>query len=159
MVVGIHFIEAYLLNPVIYASHLKLHPLIVLSVLVVAEHSLGVWGLLLAGIFLLFPSVKQHSLSLFTCVWNIQAVLVGDNGDVQLEVSIWGKLSNSHAVKININHSFRFRIVSKNAKFDTFWRVTASPALCSNLLSCDRYLFKFDRATRLPSFHLWYAVE
>ena len=40
--------EAYLLNPIIYAAHLKLHPLIVLSVLVVAEHSLGVWGLLLA---------------------------------------------------------------------------------------------------------------
>lgn len=35
----------------IYSAHLKLHPLIVLTVLVVAEHSLGVWGLLLAGIF------------------------------------------------------------------------------------------------------------
>ncbi len=50
MVTGIHFVEAYLLNPAIYAAHLKLHPLLVLSVLVVAEHSLGVWGLLLAGI-------------------------------------------------------------------------------------------------------------
>ena len=49
MVTGIHFIEAYLLNPAIYSAHLKLHPLLVLSVLVVAEHSLGVWGLLLAG--------------------------------------------------------------------------------------------------------------
>ena len=64
MVVGIHFIEAYLLNPVIYASHLKLHPLIVLSVLVVAEHSLGVWGLLLAGIFLLFPHCELKILCL-----------------------------------------------------------------------------------------------
>ena len=50
MVTGIHFIEAYLLNPAIYSAHLKLHPLLVLTVLVVAEHSLGVWGLLLAGI-------------------------------------------------------------------------------------------------------------
>lgn len=33
----------------IYSAHLKLHPLMVLSVLVIAEHSLGVWGLLLAG--------------------------------------------------------------------------------------------------------------
>jgi predicted PurR-regulated permease PerM len=33
----------------IYSAHLKLHPLLVLTVLVVAEHSLGVWGLLLAG--------------------------------------------------------------------------------------------------------------
>ena len=49
MVIGIHMIEAYGLNPAIYSAHLKLHPLLVLTVLVVAEHSLGVWGLLLAG--------------------------------------------------------------------------------------------------------------
>ena len=49
MVTGIHFVEAYLLNPAIYLAHLKLHPLLVISTLVVAEHSLGVWGLLLAG--------------------------------------------------------------------------------------------------------------
>ncbi|DBB06832.1 TPA: hypothetical protein ACH3X3_009492 [Trebouxia sp. C0006] len=48
MVTGIHFVEAYLLNPAIYSAHLKLHPLLVISTLVVAEHSLGVWGLLLA---------------------------------------------------------------------------------------------------------------
>eukprot|EP00798_Chlamydomonas_sp_ICE-L_P015257 gene15258-21340_t len=48
MVAGVHFVEAYLLNPAIYSAHLKLHPLVVLSVLVFAEHSLGVWGLLLA---------------------------------------------------------------------------------------------------------------
>ena len=48
MVVVAHAVEAYLLNPAIYAAHLKLHPLIVLVVLVLAEHSLGVWGLLLA---------------------------------------------------------------------------------------------------------------
>ncbi|MEW5307469.1 MAG: hypothetical protein WDW36_009864 [Sanguina aurantia] len=48
MVFAVHFVEAYALNPVIYSAHLKLHPLGVLSVLVVAEHSLGVWGLLLA---------------------------------------------------------------------------------------------------------------
>lgn len=89
MVIGIHFVEAYGLNPgacsfwerfmqlsaftaarchtrnicsradtltccftlaAIYSAHLKLHPLMVLSVLVIAEHSLGVWGLLLAGV-------------------------------------------------------------------------------------------------------------
>jgi hypothetical protein len=48
MVSCIHVIEAYGLNPAIYSAHLKLHPLLVLAVLVVAEHSLGVWGLLLA---------------------------------------------------------------------------------------------------------------
>jgi predicted PurR-regulated permease PerM len=41
-------VEAYGLNPAIYSAHLKLHPLMVLAVLVMAEHTLGVWGLLLA---------------------------------------------------------------------------------------------------------------
>lgn len=59
MVTLIHFIEAYGLNPAIYSAHLKLHPLLVLTVLVVAEHSLGVWGLLLAGAFL-SPSIYCH---------------------------------------------------------------------------------------------------
>jgi AI-2E family transporter len=49
MVTAVHFVEAYGLNPAIYSAHLKLHPLLVLTVLVVAEHSLGVWGLMLAG--------------------------------------------------------------------------------------------------------------
>lgn len=48
MVMAVHFIEAYMLNPAIYSAHLKLHPLLVLSVLVIAEHAAGVWGLLLA---------------------------------------------------------------------------------------------------------------
>ncbi|GAQ80035.1 hypothetical protein KFL_000440360 [Klebsormidium nitens] len=48
MVVVTHAIEAYVLNPVIYSAHLKLHPLLVLAVLVFAEHTLGVWGLLIA---------------------------------------------------------------------------------------------------------------
>ena len=48
MVTGVHFVEAYGLNPAIYSAHLKLHPLLVLTALVVAEHSFGVWGLLLA---------------------------------------------------------------------------------------------------------------
>ncbi|KAG1671404.1 hypothetical protein FOA52_011901 [Chlamydomonas sp. UWO 241] len=48
MVVVVHFVEAYLLNPVIYSASLKLHPLIIVSVLVVAEHTIGVWGLMLA---------------------------------------------------------------------------------------------------------------
>jgi predicted PurR-regulated permease PerM len=43
----IHAIEAYMLNPLIYGRHLRLHPLAVLIVLLVAEHLFGVWGLLL----------------------------------------------------------------------------------------------------------------
>ena len=43
----IHAVEAYLLNPLIYGRHLRMHPLAVLVVLLVAEHLFGVWGLLL----------------------------------------------------------------------------------------------------------------
>ena len=43
----IHAIEAYMLNPFIYGRHLRLHPVAVLLILVVAEHLFGVWGLLL----------------------------------------------------------------------------------------------------------------
>ncbi len=43
----IHAVEAYMLNPLIYARHLRMHPVAVLLVLVVAEHLFGVWGLLL----------------------------------------------------------------------------------------------------------------
>lgn len=48
MVFLVHVVEAYGLNPAIYSAHLRLHPLLVLTVLVFAEHSIGVWGLLLA---------------------------------------------------------------------------------------------------------------
>lgn len=43
----IHAVEAYMLNPLIYGRHLRLHPLAVLVILVIAEHVVGVWGLLL----------------------------------------------------------------------------------------------------------------
>lgn len=71
LVAGIHFIEAYGLNPAIYSAHLKLHPLLVLSVLVIAEHSLGVWGLLLAGAhpyhFALVSLAPSPTLSVAAC--------------------------------------------------------------------------------------------
>lgn len=43
----IHAVEAYMLNPLIYGRHLRLHPLAVLVILVIAEEVFGVWGLLL----------------------------------------------------------------------------------------------------------------
>ena len=46
-VLVIHAIEAYMLNPLIYGRHLRLHPLAVLVIILVAEHLFGVWGLLL----------------------------------------------------------------------------------------------------------------
>ena len=47
LVLVIHAVEAYLLNPFIYGRHLRLHPLAVIVILLVAEHLFGLWGLLL----------------------------------------------------------------------------------------------------------------
>jgi len=54
MVLMVHAIEAYVLNPQIYSAHLKLHPLLVLIVLVLAEHTVGVWGLIIAVPFTVY---------------------------------------------------------------------------------------------------------
>lgn len=48
MILIVHAIEAYALNPLIYGRHMRLHPVAVLIVLLVGEHLFGVWGLLLA---------------------------------------------------------------------------------------------------------------
>jgi predicted PurR-regulated permease PerM len=47
MVVIIHLIEAYVLNPLIYGRHMKLNPALVLIILYVGHHSFGVWGMIL----------------------------------------------------------------------------------------------------------------
>ena len=76
MVFGVHLVEAYGLNPAIYSAHLRLHPLLVIAVLVVAEHGMGVWGLLLAVPMTVFaldyciryacPAVAQMQI-MYTC--------------------------------------------------------------------------------------------
>lgn len=47
MVLVVHAIEAYAVNPLIYGSHLKMHPVVILAILLVGEHLFGIWGLLL----------------------------------------------------------------------------------------------------------------
>ncbi|HVR43911.1 MAG TPA: AI-2E family transporter [Thermoanaerobaculia bacterium] len=47
MVLIVHAVEAYALNPLIYGRHLRMHPVAVLIILLVGEHLFGVWGLLL----------------------------------------------------------------------------------------------------------------
>lgn len=47
MVLVVHAIEAYMLNPIIYGRHMKMHPVAILMILVVGEHLFGIWGLLL----------------------------------------------------------------------------------------------------------------
>lgn len=48
MVTVAHIVEAYILNPKIYGHHMKMNPLAVLMILVIAEHLVGVWGLVVA---------------------------------------------------------------------------------------------------------------
>ena len=47
LVIGIHALEAYVLNPLIYGKHLKLNPVLTLIILYVGYHAFGLWGLLL----------------------------------------------------------------------------------------------------------------
>ncbi|MFO7285715.1 MAG: AI-2E family transporter [Gammaproteobacteria bacterium] len=47
MVVAIHALEAYLLNPLIYGRHLRLNPVLTLIILYVGYHLFGLWGMLL----------------------------------------------------------------------------------------------------------------
>ncbi|MBI3725968.1 AI-2E family transporter, partial [bacterium] len=48
MVTFAHILEAYVLNPRIYGHHMKMNTLAVLVILIIAEHSVGVWGLVVA---------------------------------------------------------------------------------------------------------------
>ncbi len=47
MVIVIHLIEAYILNPLVYGRHMKLNPAVVLVILYVGHHFFGVWGMVL----------------------------------------------------------------------------------------------------------------
>ena len=49
LIAVIHIIEAYGLNPLIYGKHLKLNPVLVLIILLVAYHSFGLWGMILGA--------------------------------------------------------------------------------------------------------------
>ncbi|HSC14250.1 MAG TPA: AI-2E family transporter [Gammaproteobacteria bacterium] len=47
LVIAIHAIEAYVLNPLIYGRHMKLNPVLALIILYVGYHAFGLWGMLL----------------------------------------------------------------------------------------------------------------
>jgi predicted PurR-regulated permease PerM len=47
LVIVIHAIEAYFLNPIIYGRHLRLNPVLTLIILYVGYHAFGLWGMLL----------------------------------------------------------------------------------------------------------------
>jgi len=47
-IIGIHQIEANLLNPKIIGTAAKIHPVLVVLALITGEHFFGIWGALLA---------------------------------------------------------------------------------------------------------------
>jgi predicted PurR-regulated permease PerM len=47
LVILVHLVEAYLLNPLIVGRHLKINPVLVLVILFVGYHGFGVWGMVL----------------------------------------------------------------------------------------------------------------
>ena len=47
MILVIHAIEAYILNPKIYGHHLRMNSVLVLIILTIAGKIVGVWGLVL----------------------------------------------------------------------------------------------------------------
>lgn len=56
LILVVHALEAYVINPIIYGHAFHAHPLLVLILLLVGEHFFGVWGLLLAvpvGLYLI----------------------------------------------------------------------------------------------------------
>ena len=59
----IHFFEAYFLNPRIVGAHLRLHPFVAVSILVMSEYFFGVWGLLLGvptSVFVFQSFIELH---------------------------------------------------------------------------------------------------
>ena len=47
LVIVIHAVEAYVLNPIVYGRHMKLNPVLTLIILYVGYHAFGLWGMLL----------------------------------------------------------------------------------------------------------------
>jgi predicted PurR-regulated permease PerM len=47
LIIGVHLIEAFLLNPLIYGHRMKLNPVLVLIILFIGHHIFGIWGMVL----------------------------------------------------------------------------------------------------------------
>ncbi len=48
LIIVIHILGTYLINPWIYGRHLNLNPVLTLIILFVAYHAFGLWGMILA---------------------------------------------------------------------------------------------------------------
>jgi predicted PurR-regulated permease PerM len=60
-IIGIHQVEANLLNPKIIGVAAKIHPVLVVLALIIGEHFFGLWGALLAvPVLSLLQSIFMH---------------------------------------------------------------------------------------------------
>ena len=61
MVLVVHALEGYVLNPLIFGAHLNLNPVLVLAVLMIGHKLFGVWGLLLGvpTVTYIFRAIKE----------------------------------------------------------------------------------------------------
>jgi predicted PurR-regulated permease PerM len=60
-IIGIHQVEANLLNPKIIGVAAKIHPVLVVLALIIGEHYFGLWGALLAvPVLSILQSIFNH---------------------------------------------------------------------------------------------------
>jgi predicted PurR-regulated permease PerM len=80
-IVGIHFIEANLLNPKIIGTAAKIHPVFVIFSLFLGEHSYGLVGALLAVPIL--SAIQVVFMFLYKKTWKDPSVRRGDTGPIR----------------------------------------------------------------------------
>jgi predicted PurR-regulated permease PerM len=77
LVIGIHAVEAYLLNPLVYGQHFKINPVLVLMILFVGHHAFGLWGMILG-----VPVAYYFIHDVFGVpIWDEKKLPVGPKGD------------------------------------------------------------------------------
>ena len=47
LIMGVHAVESYILNPRIFGTHMKLNPVVVMIIMTISGKLFGVWGLVL----------------------------------------------------------------------------------------------------------------
>jgi len=76
MVLGVHALEAYVLNPRIMGDHLKVHPFTVLITLLLGEHYFGLWGVLMGVPIVTYISHRVNEAAQ-------EAVMITSTGEVR----------------------------------------------------------------------------
>ena len=124
MVFMVHVVEAYFLNPQIYSSKLKLHPLLVLVALYVTEHCFGIGALFLAGEILTphspRPPVSHLQLLCSECCPLHNARVCTCHSAMQHCCGIFG-LFLTHAHEYSCTHTHTHTYAHTHSSGDSFW--------------------------------------